>query len=167
MGFTPKAPTPPTMQIPPEGIPAPEGGAVSMSIGVKDRSLLNPEMLTLVNMQPGRHYRWVRSRGDENHGAIAKARLKGYTVEKLQPGGVQTLVEPDRRPDGAIAIGDLVLMSCPEHLHKQRVIEKRRLNEQRMASAAAEATQVVKDMAEAKGASIIADADHGKITEVR
>jgi hypothetical protein len=122
----------------------------------------NADLLALVEStkEPGRHYRWVRSRGDEYHSAVAKAKLRGYRVELRKEGGVQTVVEPDSRGDNVIAIGDVILMSCPIAVQRQREDARFRRNEALLASATAETEQMAKE----KGISLIKDADHSRIT---
>lgn len=127
------------------------------SVEVKERSRKDPGFLDLdpTTLKPDRHYRWVRCRADEHMTQISKMKLIGYTVE-LKTGGVKTLADTDNRPDGAIAIGDLVLMSCPQSLHEQRQREQFLKSENLLASTTAQTEQMAKD----KGISIIKDADH-------
>lgn len=128
-------------------------------VEVSDRSKKEPGFLDLdpTTLEEGRHYRWVRCRADEHMLAVTKTKLKGYRVEKLQKeGGVRPLGEFDTRPDGVIAVGDLVLMSCPSELYDKYVRERQARGDALMASAVAQ----TKEMAEEKGISLIKDADH-------
>lgn len=110
-------------------------------------------------LNPDRHYRWVRCRSDEHMASVAKHRRRGYSIETLQ-GGVKTVVEPDSRADGAIAIGDLVLMSCPKADHERRIADRQRRSEQLLASTTADTVAEAKR----KGISLIQDADHNRET---
>ncbi len=129
---------------------------VSGRVSVEARSHQDPDMLSLVEStkKPGVHYRWVRCRADEHARSVAKHRRKGYEPVKVDS-GVRTHVEPDTRPDGVIAIGDMILMSCPEALFRQRTAERRSLTEARKAST----TAVTKEMAREKGVRLIDDSD--------
>lgn len=129
---------------------------------VKSRASKDPQLLDLdpKSLDPNRVYRWVRSRGDESHMSVTKHKLRGYTVEKSKEGGPKTVAEIEPRPDGVIAIGDLILMSVPAQLHASRQAQKRARRESILASTSAETEQMAKD----KGVAIISDRDHGKET---
>jgi len=120
------------------------------------------EMLALVpeSCDPSREYRWVRSRADEYHSGVSKARRKGYRLEKRQ-GGVKTVVESDDRADDVIAIGDLVLMSAPKDLVRKRRDDRFRQQEAVLASASAETEQMAKD----KGVRILKDPQENLATQ--
>lgn len=126
-------------------------------ITVTPRSHRDPDMLDIEedSKQDGMHYRWVRCRGDENAASVAKHKRKGYSIVKKEEGGVRTVVEPDDRPDSVIAIGDMILMACPEAVFQKRVTERRQLTEARFASTVA----VTKQMAKEKGIQILKDRD--------
>lgn len=128
---------------------------------VKSRAAKDPNILDLdpQTLDPNKHYRWVRSRGDESHMSVTKHKLRGYQVEKKTEGGVKTLAEQEPRPDNVIAIGDLILMSCPKDVHERRQNEKRARREALISSTTAE----TEAMAKAKGVELIHDPDHGKI----
>lgn len=128
---------------------------------VQARSRKDPQLLDLdpSTLNPNRHYRWVRSRGDEAHMAVTKHKLRGYSVEKAE-GGVKTLAEQEKRPDDVIAIGDLILMSCPKDVHEKRQAEKKARREALIASTSAETEAMAKE----KGVELIRDPDHDKVT---
>lgn len=127
---------------------------------VKQRSRQDPQLLDLDpnTLDPKRHYHWTRSRGDESHMQVTKHKLRGYRVEKTD-GGVKTIAELEPRPDNVIAIGDLILMSCPIEVYEKRVAEKRARRESLISSTTAETEQMAKD----KGVELIRDPDHGKV----
>lgn len=129
------------------------------------RTHKDSQMMDLVpeTMDPNKHYRWVRSRGEEYHSAVTKAKMKGYTPVKQSKGGVQTVVQPDNRTDGVIAIGDCILMECPKALHLRRTNERFRHNESLLAAASAETEQMAKE----KGIKVIKDSDHDNVRQVR
>ena len=123
--------------------------ASAVPVSVRSRNRQDPQLLDLnpKSLDNNRHYRWVRSRGDENHMAVTKHKLRGYRVEKTnQEGGApRTLAETDKRPDGVISIGDLILMSCPVDQHKSRQDQKRQRREAILQSTAAETKQMARD----------------------
>jgi hypothetical protein len=131
-------------------------------VQVRERKREDARILDLVEgtKDADYHYRWVRSRQDESHLAVSRAKLKGYTPV-LATEGVKTVVAPDKRPDGVIAIGDLILMKCPVKRHAERIHEKRVHREQLLASATADTEQMAKE----KGVQLIHDPDHGKVSE--
>jgi hypothetical protein len=122
----------------------------------QDRSFLDLDQTTL---KPDRHYRWVRVSKEEHMMQVTKHKLRNYQLE-TKKGGVKTLAETDNRPDDVIAIGDLVLMSCPKLDHEQRVRDRQSRTEALLASTSAETERMAKE----KGISIIKDADHGSQT---
>lgn len=130
---------------------------------VKARSHKDPQMLDLDqgSLDPNRHYRWVRSRGDESHMAVTKHKLRGYQVETLKEGGPKPVVELESRPDKVIAIGDLILMSCPKEVHEKRQTARKARTEALLASTSAQTEQMAKE----KGVVIVKDPDHGKTTQ--
>lgn len=138
---------------PPQARPATPRGRVK----VTPRSHKDPEMLSLdeTTLREGQHYRWVRSRADEHNASVTKHKMKGYKLVTKED-GVRTHVEADDRPDGVIAIGDMILMSCPQEVYDKRATERRQLNEARLSSTVA----VTKQMAKEKGVEIISDRDH-------
>lgn len=128
------------------------------SIMVKERSRRDPTFLDLdpLTLDSSRHYRWVRCRSDEHMLSIAKTKLAGYIIETLREGGPRPVAEGELRPDKVIAVGDLILMSCPlEHYHT-REEDSHAKTETLLASATAQTTE----MAKQKGISIIKDPDH-------
>lgn len=127
-----------------------------MSVSVKSRNRRDMQLLDLDQrtLKPDRHYRWVRTRKDEHMQSVTKHKLKGYELETTK-GGVKTLVEPDKRPDDVIAIGDLVLMSCPIGLHEERKRERKSRTESLLASTSAETERMAKE----KGITVIKDPD--------
>lgn len=131
-------------------------------VSVRARNRDDARILDLLEetKEPGYHYRWVRSRKDENHLAVSRAKLKGYVLCTAKD-GVKTVVEPDYRPDGTIAVGDLVLMKCKVADHEGRVRQRRIHNEQLLASATADTEQMARD----KGLELIRDPDHGRVSE--
>lgn len=136
--------------------------AIAPGIEVRSRSREDSRILDLIEdtKEPGFHYRWVRSRKDENHLAVSRAKLKGYVLVN-QKEGVKTVVAPDNRPDGTIAIGDLVLMKCKMTRYEERNREKRIQREQLLASATADTEKMAKE----KGLELIKDPDHGRQVE--
>lgn len=127
-------------------------------VTVKPRKRQDANILDLdqSSLDPAKHYRWVRCRKDEYMQSVQKHKLRGYQLEKK--GGVKTVVEPDDRPDGIIAIGDLVLMSCPKERHEERRREIHQRTETMLASTSATTEQMAKE----KGIEIIKDRDHNK-----
>lgn len=138
----------------------PPGPNVARRVSVTSRNRKDPQLLDLdpSTLKPDRHYRWVRSRGDESHMSVTKHKLRGYQVEKTE-GGVKTLAEQEERPDKVIAIGDLILMSCPKDVHERRQEEKRARREALISSTTAETEQMARD----KGVELIKDPDHNKV----
>lgn len=60
-------------------------------------------------MDPNKHYRWVRAEARK----LGNAKIKGYTIEYKEKGGVQTRAGyMDDTADGSIRVQDVVLMSC-------------------------------------------------------
>lgn len=128
-------------------------------VEVRERTRSDPSFLDLDpdTIDPARHYRWVRCRSDEHMMAITKTKLAGYRIEKSNTeGGVRALTETEQRPDHVIAVGDLVLMSCPLSHFEQRELDSHNKVETMLASATAQTEQMAKE----KGISIIKDADH-------
>lgn len=103
------------------------------------------------SMKSNLHYRWVRSRRDESHTAVFRARRAGYDFVKR--GEVQLLAEADDRGDGKIYIGDCVLMACPKSVHQNRNNEKRKQREAILAST----TAVTEEKARELGVKLIKD----------
>lgn len=140
------------------GIPQPPKaqGRGAAKVSVIDRAHQDPEMLGLdpKTLEPGMHYRWVRSRKEEHGQSVTKHRMKGYSLVTKEE-GVATNVETDDRPDGAVGVGDLVLMKCPQALHDARVQGRRQHTEAQLASTSA----TTKEMAKEKGVEIISDKD--------
>ena len=140
----------------PSGEPSLEDGPSSPDIRVADRRILDPDILTIENKDPKRHYRWVRN----NPTNITRLKLRGYRLESQTKGGVKTVVESDSHGDGAIARGDLILMSCPRELAEERIRTKFARSEALLAST----TAATKEAARDKGITVIPDSDHGKET---
>lgn len=136
--------------------PRPVGSAPLPTISVGERSHKDPDFLALdqSTLEPGRHYRWVRCRSDEHMMAVTKTKLIGYRVEHLKEGGVRALTETDARPDGVIAVGDLILMSCPEELFEKRQLAQSAKTEGLLASTSAQTEQRAKEL----GIKVIKDA---------
>lgn len=126
----------------------------SENVTVKSRNRRDAQLLDLdeKTLDPSRHYRWVRCRADEHLQSVTKHKLRGYTLETTE-GGVKTIAEADKRPDGVIAIGDVVLMSCPKGEHEQQVRARQAHTEQLLASTSA----TTKEMAKEKGIKLIED----------
>lgn len=160
----PKGPM--TQVIPP--VTAPEQdealGRVIPSVEVRERKRDDAQILDIdpETADPNLHYRWVRL--DPNNRSINRHKRLGYQIEyrKGKGGrpGVRTLAEPDSRADGAICIGDLILMSCPKYLAEQRQETRRRRDEARLQSTSAQTEQMAKE----KGVRIIKDPDHDRET---
>jgi len=127
-------------------------------VKVSDRSHNEAGFLDLdpKSLDPTRHYRWVRCRKDEQMLSVLRTKLKGYTLELEREGGPKPLTEYDKRPDKVIAIGDLVLMSCPQTLYDKYVAQRQARTDAMMASAVAQTQQ----MAEEKGITLLKDPDH-------
>lgn len=101
--------------------------------------------------KPNLHYRWVRSRQDESHLAVFRARRAGY--EFVKAGEVELMAEADNRGDGKIYIGDCVLMACRKVDHSKRQADKRLQREGILASTTAVTEQKAKEL----GVSLIKD----------
>jgi hypothetical protein len=155
----PRVPTGPQTSIPQASA---QPGLNAPAVEVMHRKREDSRLLDLVEgtTDAAYHYRWVRSRKDENHLAVSRAKLKGYTPV-LEKEGVKTVVAPDPRPDGVIGIGDLILMKCKKERHTERVREKRIHREQLLASASAE----TEEMAKQKGVQTVKDPDHNRVAE--
>jgi hypothetical protein len=156
-----RTPTGPDTNINPKASAQPSS-ITAPAVEVHHRKREDARILDLIEetKEPGYHYRWVRSRQDENHLAVSRAKLKGYTPVHTKE-GVKTVVAPDTRPDGIIAIGDCILMKCKVDRHQARVREKRIHREQLLASATADTEKMAKE----KGLELIKDPDHGKESE--
>lgn len=126
-------------------------------ITVRDRKHLDATFLQLDErtLDPARHYRWVRA--DAHNNSVVQHKLKGYRLEEKGK-GVETLATPDSRGDSVIAIGDVILMSCPKEDFERRMRESYHRREGILASTTAETER----MAEEKGIKLIQDADHNK-----
>jgi hypothetical protein len=122
--------------------PAPE----KLSVSATDLSHGNPDFMHVVpeTMKPELHYRWVRSRQDESHIAVQRARMKGYSFVKK--GDVQLLVPSDNRGDSNIYVGDCVLMACPKEVKIKRDRDKRQQREATLASTTAVTKQKAKEI---------------------
>jgi hypothetical protein len=131
---------------------AAKAGPSVPSVEVRDRKRNDAEILDLVEMSkdPNRHYRWVRV--DRYNTSVVKHRLRGYVAE-ISTGGIETIAEPDKRGDGHIVVGDVMLMSCPRDLYEQRVADRLARQEATLASTSAE----TKRMAKEKGIALIQD----------
>lgn len=138
------APTPPggPAVVPTPDLSRPPGDAPSdagpvASIKAHDRRRDNPSIHDLdeSTMDPTRHYRWVYRGGDGLK--VARAKLRGYRTEKLTKGGVRPIAEVDSAGDGAIVIGDTVLMSCPKTRHETSRQKLHQHNEARLAATTA------------------------------
>lgn len=124
--------------------PAPDGAVPSMfakNLTHSDANFMNVVPETL---KPGLHYRWVRSRQDESHLQVHRAKMAGYDFVKA--GEVQLLVSPDNRGDNKIYVADCVLMSCPKAVHAQRQAQKRQRREATLASTSAVTKQKAKEL---------------------
>lgn len=144
--------------VSPEAPQAAGQPSTSPVVSSEHRKRGDPNMLEILNPDPAFHYRWVRSRKDENHLAVSRAKLKGYQPVKDNE-GVRTVVEPDKRPDGILGIGDLILMKVKKEHHAERVVQKRKRHEQMLASTSAE----TEEMAKQKGVVTVPDPDHNKV----
>jgi hypothetical protein len=78
--------------------------------------------------------------------------MKGYSLVTKEE-GVVTNVETDDRPDGSVAVGDLVLMKCPQALYDARAQARRQHTEAQLASTSA----VTRQMAKEKGVEVITE----------
>lgn len=127
-------------------------------ISVKARRQQDPGFLDLdpKSLDPSRHYRWVRCRSDEHMVTIMQTKLKGYSIERDREDGPKTVADLDKRPDKVIAVGDLILMSCPVELFNQRQRDQFDEREALFASVSAQ----TQEMAKEKGITLIADPDH-------
>lgn len=116
------------------------------SVATKALSHGNVNFMNIIpeSMKPELHYRWVRSRQDESHLQVHRARIAGYDFVKL--GEVQLLVEPENRGDGKIYIADTVLMACPKEVHSKRQNQKRQQREATLASTTAVTKQKAKEL---------------------
>lgn len=134
--------------------PAPDFKGVP-SVTAKNLSHQRADFMGIIpeTMKPNLHYRWVRSRQDESHVAVYRARRAGYDFVKI--GEVQLLAEPDDRGDKKIYIGDCVLMACPKKLHNERQAAKRQQREGILASTTAVTEQKAREI----GVKLIKDED--------
>lgn len=144
------------------------------SITVTERSHRTPTFLDLdqSTTDPSRHYRWVRCRKDEHMISIISTKLEGYRIEYWpdSPQGkaqgwtdhqnvqrfVRPVTETERRPDGVISVGDLILMSTSKFNHEERQREQFARTEGLLAATSAQTEQMAKE----KGVRVIKDADH-------
>lgn len=137
------------------------------SIGVKNRNREARHFLDLENMDPTREYRWVRCRADEHHMSVTTSKMHGYILEHWSKEGVRPLAdieESERRPDGVIAIGDLVLMSISKLDYEASQRAQHARTEALLASTSAQTEQMAKD----KGIKVMKDPDHDHNTvEIR
>jgi hypothetical protein len=140
-----------------DDIDIPLAPTTTASAGVRDRKRDNPAFLELRDetLDPSRHYRWVRM--DSNNKSVVKHKMLGYRLED-ETRGVATVATPDPRGDSSIAIGDLILMSCPKEDWEDRMMTGYRRRESILASSTAQ----TKEMAEAKGITLIQDPDHNR-----
>ena len=127
------------------------------TVSVHDRKRNDAAFLELddESLDPSRHYRWVRA--DKNNSSVVRHRLLGYELETTG-GTVRTTATPDSRGDSAIAIGDVVLMSCPVESFEKRQLESFRRREEILVSTSAETEKRAKE----KGIVLIHDEDHNK-----
>lgn len=139
-------------QTPPGGT-TPKGAAPIPSVQVRDQKFGEQDFQGLDprTLNPNRHYRWVRI--DANGRSVTRKKIKGYDVETIRKDGPKTLVDPDKRGDNAIVIGDGVLMSCPKTLHEQRQRTLRKRSEDLLASTSAQ----TEEEARKKGVRVIKD----------
>lgn len=128
--------------------PRPVGSAPLPSVAVSERSHRDPDFLALdpATLDPARHYRWVRCRSDEHMMAVTKTKLIGYQLETLREGGPRALTDTDKRPDNVIAVGDLVLMSCPQGLFDNRQAAQSAKTEGLLASTSAQTEQRAREL---------------------
>lgn len=133
--------------------PAPDGPVPSIMTKNLTHSDANFMNVVPETLKPGLHYRWVRSRQDESHLQVHRAKMAGYDFVKA--GAVQLLVTPDNRGDNKIYVADCVLMSCPKAVHAQRQAQKRQRREATLASTSAVTKQKAKEL----GVKIINDGD--------
>lgn len=119
-------------------------GTTVPQVEVRDRKRQDVELLDLVeeSLDPNRHYRWVRI--DQHNSSVVRHRMKGYVAETAT-GGVETRAETDKRGDGHIVVGDVMLMSCPKDLYEERQANRFARQEATLASTAAETKQMAKE----------------------
>lgn len=144
---TPRAPIPGAQPRSSEGaVPTADTAPTAAAIKVSDLSHKNPDFMNIIpsSMKPDLHYRWVRSRQDENHMQVARARMAGYNFVKL--GEVQTIVETDDRGDGKIYIADCVLMACPKAAYERSRRQKAARQEAILASTTALTEQKAREL---------------------
>jgi hypothetical protein len=90
-------------------------------------------------MDPNRHYRWV------HRPSVYRKKAKGYVVETLE-GGVKPLVDVDEKsPDGAIIVGDCILMSKPKVAYEKSVARKFKRNEDMLAATTAQTEEMARE----------------------
>lgn len=137
--------------------PRPVGSGPLPTIAVSEKSHRDPDFLALdeSTLNPSRHYRWVRCRSDEHMMAVTKTKLIGYSVETIREGGPRALTDTDERPDKVIAVGDLILMSCPQALFDKRQAAQSAKTEGLLASTSAATEQRAKEL----GIKVIKDAE--------
>ena len=128
------------------------------SLSIAERSRQDPSFLDLdpKTLDPSRHYRWVRCRKDEHHLAVISSKLEGYTIEMWRDGGPRPMVDTEKRPDGIISVGDLILMSCTRVNNEVRQEEQYQRREALLATTSAQTLEMAKE----KGIVTIKDPDH-------
>ena len=71
-------------------------------------------------LDPNRHYRWVRT--DGQNASVMRHKLLGYRLESATAqGGARPLATPESNIDDSIRIGDVMLMSCPKADFERRL----------------------------------------------
>lgn len=126
-------------------------------VSVQGNAHKDPSFMDLdpSSTDPNREYRWVR------RPSVYRKKAKGYVVE-TEEGGVRTLVElEEKTPDGAIIVGDCILMSKPKVAYQEGRARLHKRNEEMLASTTAQ----TKEMAREKGVTIL-DESEGRVDYV-
>jgi hypothetical protein len=151
----------PTQGPIPPGPPAAVKGGLPPSVQVRNRTMTDFDVLSSPldpnSLDPNKAYRVVRI--DKDNRSVLRKKLRGFTIETYRDGGPKLLegISLEKRGDGAIVIGDGVLMSRPRALEERKRAERFKMNEELLAATTAH----VQAEADAKGFRLVADPEHG------
>ena len=79
-------------------------------------------------MEPGMSYKFVR----EDRMRIARHKMRGYRVVLMSESTVRPYVEFDDSGDGAIRVGDTILMQCPTEKVERRKKQEEQVTTRRL-----------------------------------
>jgi hypothetical protein len=83
------------------------------------KSPLNPK-----DPDDGWYYYWAST--DESFAGITKLKMRGYEIVRVGSEGEIPTYGGERRPDGSVVYGNLILMKRPKELHEKDMEAKRR-----------------------------------------